>query len=252
MYSDVILLTILLPHAIVQKLLVPGSFVFLRNPENDELYNSPISIMEADVIKNTITVAIEIKGIKTKRIDEINIGEDIMVKAPFWNGVFGLKHVYESPEGTSIIIARGIGQAPMVPVMKKLYAKGNKIIVILDKANYDDNFIEKYLTSCNAEIILCDSFENGEITEELKTILNDKLEKEEVNLIHVSAADILIYKVIQFINGKKPITCCNNAKMCCGEGVCGACTARFKGHKVKRLCKLQTDPEFIFEGRRFI
>lgn len=242
----------MLPHNIVQSLLGPGSFVFLRNPNCDEMYNSPISIMEADAIKNLITVAIEIKGIKTKRIDEIDIGEDILVKAPFWNGVFGLKHVHDSKDATSIIIARGIGQAPMVPVMKKLYAHGNKIIVVLDKANFNNNFIDDYLQLCNAEVILCNTFENGEITTDLKTIITDKLENEDVNLIHVSAADILIYKVIEFVKGKVAISCCNNAKMCCGEGICGACTARFKGHRVKRLCKLQTDPEFIFEGRRFI
>lgn len=40
--------------------------------------------------------------------------------------------------------------------------------------------------------------------------------------------------------------------MCCGEGVCGSCTARFAGHKVKRLCKVQTDPRNIFKERRFI
>jgi len=40
--------------------------------------------------------------------------------------------------------------------------------------------------------------------------------------------------------------------MCCGEGICGACTARFSGHKVKRFCKEQADPRAIFEGRRFI
>ncbi|MNO98993.1 hypothetical protein D3C76_907540 [compost metagenome] len=48
------------------------------------------------------------------------------------------------------------------------------------------------------------------------------------------------------------LSCCNNSKMCCGEGVCGSCTARFAGHVVKRLCKVQSDPRNIFEGRRFI
>ena len=48
------------------------------------------------------------------------------------------------------------------------------------------------------------------------------------------------------------LSCCNNMKMCCGEGICGSCTARFSGHRVKRLCKVQTDPRSIFGGRRFI
>ena len=48
------------------------------------------------------------------------------------------------------------------------------------------------------------------------------------------------------------LSCCNNFKMCCGEGVCGSCTTRFSGHRVKRFCKVQANPRDIFEGRRFI
>ncbi|SHH92133.1 hypothetical protein SAMN02745207_03187 [Clostridium grantii DSM 8605] len=140
----------------------------------------------------------------------------------------------------------------MIPVMKKLYSNGNKIIVVIDKANYDEVFVEKYLNECNAEVILCNTFQNGEISEELKNIIDAKIQEYDINLIHVSAADILIVKTMDYIAGRVPLSCSNNAKMSCGEGICGACTARFKGHKVKRLCKLQTDPEFIFEGRRFI
>ena len=68
-----------------------------------------------------------------------------------------------------------------------------------------------------------------------------------------AGADILTYTLLDFLdstgNRDIKVSCCNNAKMCCGEGVCGSCTARFSGHKVKRLCKVQADPRNIFEGR---
>ena len=77
-----------------------------------------------------------------------------------------------------------------------------------------------------------------------------------VSLIHVAGADILTYKVIDYLDELErkdiDLSCCNNMKMCCGEGICGSCTARFSGHRVKRLCKVQTDPRNIFGGRRFI
>ena len=67
---------------------------------------------------------------------------------------------------------------------------------------------------------------------------------------------MLTYRVIEYLDelNRKDIllSCCNNFKMCCGEGICGACTARYAGHKVKRFCKLQTEPRNIFEGRRLI
>ena len=64
------------------------------------------------------------------------------------------------------------------------------------------------------------------------------------------------FKVIEYLDSldRKDVllSCCNNFKMCCGEGICGACTARYKGHRVKRFCKVQTDPRSIFEERRLI
>ena len=93
-----------------------------------------------------------------------------------------------------------------------------------------------------------------EVLKELRKrrIIKDK----DIKLIHLAGADILTYSVIEYLDeiGRNDIllSCCNNFKMCCGEGVCGACTARFSGHRVKRFCKMQSDPRSIFEGRRYI
>lgn len=250
--DNLLILSINVTHKLAKDLLRPGSFVFLRNPSTEEFYNVPLSVMDVQSEENIIKIALDIKGTKTKKINELNENDDILVKAPFWNGVFGINRVYESKDATSIIIARGIGQAPIIPVMKKLYSNGNKIIVILDKGNYNTNFIDEYLQMCSATVIECNTFFNGDITQELKEILDKLLATENVNLIHCAGPDILIYKTMQFLNDRATFSCCNNAKMCCGEGVCGACTTRFKGHRVKRLCKIQTDPKYIFEGRRLI
>lgn len=250
--NDLLILSINVTHKLAKDLLRPGSFVFLRNPSTEEFYNVPLSVMDVQSEENIIKIALEIKGTKTKKINELNENDDILVKAPFWNGVFGINRVYESKDATSIIIARGIGQAPIIPVMKKLYSNGNKIIVIIDKANYNTNFIKDYLQMCSAKVIECNTFCNGDTTDELKELLNKLLANENVNLVHCAGPDILIYKIMQFLNDRTNFSCCNNAKMCCGEGICGACTTRFKGHRVKRLCKIQTDPKYIFEGRRLI
>ena len=86
--------------------------------------------------------------------------------------------------------------------------------------------------------------------------LSKILKYNNISLIHIAGADILTYSVIDFLDSldRKDIdlSCCNNFKMCCGEGVCGSCTARFSGHRVKRFCKVQASPRGIFEGRRLI
>jgi NAD(P)H-flavin reductase len=250
--NKLIILIIKVPYDLTQSLVHPGSFVFLRNPSCEEYFNAPISIMDIDTLNNTITVAIEVIASKTKKIDELNKNQSILVKGPYWNGVLGVRHVLNAKKGNSIIIARAIGLAPMIPIMKKLCTNGNNVTLILDKAEYNENFVEDYIKLYNVKVIECSTFNCGELTNDLKKILQNTINKDDINLIHCSGADILIYKIMEYLGDGFNYSCCNNAKMCCGEGVCGACTARFKGHIVKRLCKLQVDPKYIFEGRRLI
>jgi dihydroorotate dehydrogenase electron transfer subunit len=250
--KDLAIFTLLTSHKITQDLMHPGSYIFMRNPQSMQFYDAPISVMEANPEENWIKVAIEVKGIKTKNIDRIKEGENILIRAPFWNGVLGLKHLYTSKDGVSVVVARGIGMAPMVPVLKKLYSNGNRLITIIDRANYEDIFIEDYLTAYDCRVVESSTLEKGELSEEFKTLLTDLIDVEQINLIHCDGPDILIFKMMEFLENKVNFSCCNNAKMCCGEGVCGTCSVRYKGHVVKRLCKVQTEPKNLFEGRRLI
>lgn len=248
--KDIIAFTIIAKHKLVQELSVPGAFIFIRNPETNSYFDAPISIMDTDVVENTLTIAVELKGIKTKKLDELSEKDDLVVRGPYWNGVLGLKNVNNSKNGTSLILARGIGMAPMIPVMKKLYANGNKIIVAIDKANFKDVFIKDYLSMCNAELIECTSMVSGELSPELVEII--KKYSESSNIVFCSGPDIFIRNVLDVISDDKNVACSNNAKMCCGEGVCGTCSTRYKGHVVKKLCKMQIDPRYIFKGRRLL
>lgn len=257
--ENLLLLEVEAPAYIVSNLVYPGSFVFVRHPHCEQCFDSPISIMDTDKEKNTFTIAIEIKGIKTKTVDLLNQNDNLLVKGPFWNGILGLRHVYRCKNSTCVLIARGIGQAPMIPVLKKLYANGNKIITIVDKARNENTFIDKYLEKYNCEVLHCNTFVLGKTTIEFKELLIDLLLKEDATLVHCDGADILNYqvmKIVEKVNESKvdapkiEYACCNNAKMCCGEGVCGCCTRKNNDHKLRRLCKEQTDPKFVLEGRR--
>lgn len=250
--DTLILFTIKVPHNFACEVLPVGSFVFLRTPDTEWYYDAPISVMEADTEENTIKLAIEKRGIKTKTLFNKNIGEELAIKGPFWNGVLGKKNILSAKDGTSIVIARGIGIAPGIPVIKKLKSNGNKVIVILDSAPFKEPFAAEYLIKYNTEIKKCSAIKNGVLTEDIKDTISEILKNEPVNLIHCDGPDILIHQLLNFLDPNIKISCCNNSKMCCGEGVCGSCSTRYEGHKVKRLCKVQLDPKYVFKGRRLI
>lgn len=250
--NNLIILTILVKHKLAENLLSPGSYVFLRSPKSSKYYSCPISIMEASSEENTLKVAIEIKGIKTKSINDLKEQDTILLKGPYWNGVLGLKNIYSCKEGISLIIARGIGEAPSVPVMKKLYSSGNKIVLILDTGKFNNIFINKYIEEYTADVYNLNTLDNGELSEEFKDFLINFTKYNKVNLVHVSGPNILISKILDMLDENIKISCCNNAKLCCGEGICGACSVMYDDDKMKRMCKVQIDPRFLFKGRRYI
>lgn len=241
-------------HKLVLDLVKPGSFIFIRTDEIN-YFDIPISIMHSDMEKDIITIAIEIRGIKTNKLLGIKVNENIVIRGPYWNGVFGIKNILAQNYGKALILARGIGLAPMMPVIRKLISQNNKLKIIIDKNPFKMNFASEFLNEYNVTILENSLFEAGKLSDHAKVIIKDSL-KEEINYIHIAGADILTYSVINYLNDINRndilLSCCNNFKMCCGEGICGACTSRFSGHRVKRFCKEQADPRSIFEGRRFI
>lgn len=239
------------PHKLCMDLLGAGKFIFIRTNESP-FFDVPISILDSDVDKNIIKLLIEVRGIKTKRLLNTGSKGEITIRGPYFNGVFGLKNIDLTKNKEVLVLCRGIGMAPVVPVLKALSQKGNRVTLLLDKAPFKNTYIEEYLKEYNISCIPMNLIDKGEISKEGK----DFIKNNSYDLIHCAGADILTYKLIEFLKEindyKTKVSCCNNAKMCCGEGVCGSCTARFAGHKVKRLCKVQSDPRKIFEDRRFI
>ena len=243
------------PHKLAIDLVKPGSYIFIRTDENN-FFDVPISIMESNVETDIITIVIEVRGIKTKKIKETKVGQEIVIRGPYWNGVFGQKNIERQKNNNVLVLGRGIGMAPMVPVIRKLKNNNNNVDVYIDRGNFKDNFSKEYIRKYNCVEKETNLLNKGLLSEEGKFIIKNSIADKNIKLIHIAGADVLTYRVIEYLDelNRKDIllSCCNNFKMCCGEGICGACTARYAGHKVKRFCKLQTEPRNIFEGRRLI
>ena len=253
--DDVLLIKFEAPHKLVIDLARPGSFIFIRSEEN-VYFDVPISILESNIETNIISIMIEIRGIKTKQLLNIESGGSITIRGPYWNGVFGLKNIRKQKNNETLVIARGIGMAPMMPVIERLVENDNTVTLILDKQPFKDIYVSEWLDKLNIVPQEMNLIEKGELSPEGKVAIKSIVKYNNISLIHIAGADILTYSVIDFLDSLDrqdiDLSCCNNFKMCCGEGVCGSCTARFSGHRVKRFCKVQASPRGIFEGRRLI
>lgn len=252
--NDLLLIKLDVPHKLSLQLINPGSYIFVC-PDENMYFDTPISILESDSDKNIITLAVEVRGIKTKKLLDFKEGDKINIRAPYWNGVFGIKNI-EKQNGTNcLVLGKGIGLAPMIPVIRRLKLQDCNVSVGIDYSSLDKEFIDEFISKYDTKNNEINLLDKGELTKECKKLIKDSLDSG-TNYIHTAGADILSLRVIEFLDylDRKDVllSCCNNFKMCCGEGICGACTARYKGHRVKRFCKVQTDPRSIFEERRLI
>lgn len=256
LFNKILILNIKVTDKLASELVNPGSFVFIRRKEDESTFDTPICVMKNNSNEQIITLAIELKGVKTKALAKIEKNDNILIKGPFWNGILGLKHITNCKNKNCLLIIRGIGQAPAVPVLETLKKNNNRIIVLIDKAPFDEIFIDKELLKYadrveESKTLVLGGLLNGTFKNNLEKILTE----EKINLVHCDGADILNYQVMKIVDAHNPnieFSCSNNEKMCCGEGVCGCCTLINNDEKLRRLCKMQTDPKYIFEGRRHI
>lgn len=232
----------------------PGSYVFVRKAE-EGYFDTPISIVETNPEEEWIEFIVKIAGVKTKQLEELNLNDIVKVRGPYFNGVFGRKEIYKLKEEQVLIIGRNVGLAPVVPVIKRLTRENNKIYLLKDLAGINKDFLKEELDNYNPIIEENEIISNGKLTDWTKERINYYVNKG-VSHIHIGGADIITYLVIEYLNDINrndiSLSCCNNFKMACGEGVCGACTIRYDGDKVRRYCKYQTDPRTVFKGRWLI
>ncbi|PKM90656.1 MAG: 2-polyprenylphenol hydroxylase [Firmicutes bacterium HGW-Firmicutes-12] len=234
-----------------RELNVPGAYVFLRSSENADYYDTPMSVMKVDEHEGTITTALQIRGIKTKALKNLN--EQIEVRGPYWNGIMGLKYIKGLRGSKVLLVARGVGQASALPVAKKLVISGNKVTVILDKGS-SGIFTETYFNELGCNIVHKPLLEGKgfKIPQETLEYMKMRIQEDEIKLVFSGGSERLHEGIAEFLLSlqEKPyFTCSNDAKFCCGEGICGSCHIRLKDGSRIKTCKTQLNPFLLYEGR---
>lgn len=225
-----------------------GGYAFVRTDDNP-FFDVPISVMFTEVEVDTIGFVIIAKGVKTEPFARLKEGDTIYLRGPYYNGVIGTKHIAALRNAKSMVICRGIGFLPSLHVINKLRQQGNKVEVLVDEGPFDTDLLSLLKDFFEVEVTpmsLCDK--NGELTAEAKCAISEAIANG-VGIIHLGLSDYLIGRCVNYISTVNdrhiPVSCCNNAKICCGEGICGACTVNPTAQRTVHLCKEQIDiPKF--------
>lgn len=239
---NLLILKLKVNKTLARHLSQPGSYVFLRHPDKNPYYDSPMSIMNVDVEEEIVEIAIQILGPKTKSL--LDLEDRIIVRGPYWNGVLGFKELKYAKDRKVLIVARGIALAPAIKVINYLLRNNNDITFIMDSGKFDNIFIHDYLDNDRVKTLQVDV-----ISDDGNTLLKNLIMEEQYDLCFSGGSDTQHRALYNYVDEHSPDTkmvITNNAEICCGEGICGSCSVKINGQIVK-VCKSQVDPLYILE-----
>lgn len=252
--DDLIVLVLEVGKGFAMRSSKPGSYVFLRPSEKEGYYQVPISILHADVQRGQIHLAIKIISSKTKLLLEEKTS--LMLRGPYQNGIIGMKEPGTRPgidatsltsrnqnSGPVLVITRGIGIAPGILAASHLRGS-RRIDLMVDLEKITRQLVEDYwIPSCNLqEICLAEE-------ETLHRIREQCLSTgyQQVLLLMSDYHMKRLGKLIREVLPEARLALSNNFRICCGEGICGSCSAvTSKGETIK-LCKCRLPAQDLLD-----
>ncbi|NQU94751.1 MAG: sulfide/dihydroorotate dehydrogenase-like FAD/NAD-binding protein [Candidatus Omnitrophica bacterium] len=199
----------------------PGQFVVVMVEESGE--RIPLTVVDTDKQKGTITLIFQELGFTTKLLGKLNTGDDIYAIA----GPLG--HAMEIKKyGKVILVGGGVGIAEIYPVARALKNVGNHVTTILGARAKNLLILEQELKSVSDELhVATDDGSYGKkgfTTDILKELLTNDSKPSAYSLIYAVGPIPMMAKVSLTSKpyGVKTLVSLN-ALMVDGTGMCGCC-----------------------------
>lgn len=237
--DNIYLIKMEIPKYLSRELSEPGAYVFLKDKDRESPYfNAPISVMDIDEDNNILELVVIPRGIKTKPLVSKN---EIIMKAPYFNGIFGIKEIKSNKNQKCVVILDGLSQVNSINVIKRLIRNDNEVEVFINEEDKRLEIVEEKIKNMGVSINL---FNLKDKEDKLINYIRNN------NISFVYSCGLIyfnkyILQLVDQIDEKIKFAIPNNNLICCGEGMCGACTVRLNNCRIK-TCKAQMN------GRDFL
>ena len=215
-YDGLVFFRVKVPLSLEREVKRPGGFVFVRRKDAVSWYDVPISVQFEEMMVGSIGMTLLFRGVKTNQFKDLAEGDTLLLRGPFNNGLLGLQHLEAQQSSRCLILTKGIGLPSILKFQLDLFELPYRPLTLLD--------------------------DDSELSTSAKHLIR-RFVTDGGSLIHVGASEYVIHQVaayLQYIGSSHvKLSACNNAKMCCGEGVCGACTEITADRRVIHHCKEQ-------------
>lgn len=212
---------------------VPGQFLHIRPaPGIDPLLRRPLSIHRIYKEKGSLGVLYQVKGHGTALLSKRQPTERLDVLGPCGRGFL------IPSTGPVLVVAGGIGIAPLFPLVQQLTQKGVVVDLLLGAGRREDLLCREELVHPLLSLHLATEDGSlglhGLVTDLLKVFLQKK-----TPVLIYGCGPVGLLKQLVSISSKEGIPCqiSLEGRMGCGMGFCLGCAVKKKdGHGYHRLC----------------
>jgi NAD(P)H-flavin reductase len=202
-----------------------GQFIILRINEFGE--RIPLTIVDSDKDKGTITLFYQIVGKTTDLLSRLKKGESLLdIAGPLGHPTEIRKY------GTAVCIGGGIGIAPVFPISKAMKEAGNRVINIIGARTKDLLILEDELRGTGDETIVCTDDGSYGRKAFVTGALEEVMKREKIDIV-VSIGPVPMMRAVSELTrapGIKTLVSLNSV-MVDGTGMCGGCRVSVKGEK---------------------
>lgn len=221
-----------------QKAQTAGAFVFVKAPGDHDWFGAPISVLKAEPERGLLHLTICACGPKTSRI--LQERKALSVRGVYYNGLQGGGGLLTDPEET-FAFAKGVAIAPLRNYLDggkrySRYLQNLRIFADLDKIGMD--FFMDYFGDLPADIVEVRNFAREGLCslEQLDYLETQCLSRARVNVMALTSPYYANH-IQRAVGREKTILRPTEGNMCCGEGICGACTEVDPWGRTVRNCK---------------
>ena len=214
----------------------PGNFVVVRASETAE--RIPLTIVDSDVERGTITLIIQGIGKTTRMLNAMHAGEVLAdVIGPLGHAT-PIERV-----GTVVCVGGGVGTAVVLPLARGAKASGNTVISIVGARTRELLILEEEMRATSDELIVVTDDgsygRRGLVTDPLKEMLEAG---RVVNTVYAIGPLVMMRAVARTTEPHQVKTWVSlNPVMIDGTGMCGGCRVTVGG-KTRFACV--DGPEF--------
>ena len=195
-----------------------GQFIMVRSHDGGE--RIPLTIADSDPEAGTITLVVQVVGKSTSALCSLAEGDQVLDLA----GPLG-KPTHIEHFGVAVMVAGGIGVAPLLPIAKAMKQAGNRVISILGARSKDLLILQGEMAKASDEVrIVTDDGSEGRrglVTHELQSMLDSGMRPDIVVAIGPAVMMKAVSELTRPYQIKTVVSL--NPVMVDGTGMCGGC-----------------------------